>query len=163
MAADGVGPPGDARSDTADAGRDAEPADTRADSLPPDLRVPVPCTPPGPTYQVSASDVVDLMQTRCDGSRCHVGGFAAGLDMRREVFFDNTVGIPSNNSPLLRIHPGQPSRSFLYLKLTGQQAGAGRRMPSGGPYLGSAELSLVRRFIEDCAHEGAVAGAAVGP
>jgi hypothetical protein len=57
------------------------------------------------------------------------------------------VNHPSVENPsLMRIAPGDPANSYLYRKIVGAGV-TGDRMPQGGPYLGDAQIKLVRDWI----------------
>lgn len=117
----------------------------------------VPCTPKRAAYTVDFAAMVQVASDSCAGTSCHVGGGeAGGLQLDPPGFYANTVGVKAKNSPLLRVHPGRPDKSYLYRKLTGQATFS--RMPLGGPYLDEQTVALFREWIEDCASENAVAG-----
>lgn len=122
---------------------------------------PIPCTPKRDTYTVDYVTLVEMAQQTCGGTKCHIGGDSAGLALDAADFYANTVGVPSKNSPLLRIHPGLPNKSYLFLKLTGQ--GTFNQMPIGKPPLDDATITLFREWIEDCAAENAEKGAPTQP
>ena len=103
-----------------------------------------PMEPPAATVSY-ASDVQPIYDANCVG--CHGDGGNAGLDLRPGLSFTNLVRIPSTESGLARIEPGEPENSWLYLKITGQQS-FGDQMPPGSPL--SADMTdLVRTWIEE--------------
>lgn len=103
-----------------------------------------PVEPPTPTVSY-ASDVQPIFDASCVG--CHGAGGNAGLDLRASVSRGNLVEVVATESSLLRIEPGSPQDSWLYLKLTGQHD-VGDIMPPGGG-LGSDTVDLVRVWIEE--------------
>jgi hypothetical protein len=112
---------------------------------------PAPATPGGggglvdPPVGVSwAGDIQPILDNNCIG--CHGAGGSAGLDLRSGVSHGNLVGVPSTESSLNLIEPGDPDQSWLYLKITGQQD-VGDVMPPGVP-LGDATIDLVHDWIE---------------
>lgn len=112
---------------------------------------PDPATPGGgggvvdPPVGVSwAGDIQPILDDNCIG--CHGAGGSAGLDLRSGVSHGNLVGVPSTESALNLIEPGDPDQSWLYLKITGQQD-VGDSMPPGGS-LGDAAIDLVHDWIE---------------
>ena len=87
---------------------------------------------------------------------CHVqGGAQGGLALYPDAWA-STVGVRSAQSPLLLVDPGKPDASYLYLKLTGKHLaaeGAGELMPSPQAPLATAEIELIRRWIEQGARK----------
>lgn len=80
----------------------------------------------------------DLVFAGCQGgpeSACHALG-EADTHLRLGAGGD-LVGVPSFERPeLLRVAPGDPTRSYLYLKVLGDGGFDGGRMPLDGPYDG---------------------------
>jgi hypothetical protein len=67
-----------------------------------------------------------------------------------------TVRVPAAQAPLARIAPGEPQRSYLYLKVTRDYraaGGTGWKMPIGFVPLTEAEVATIRRWIERGAPE----------
>lgn len=83
---------------------------------------------------------------------CHPG-VNSSLDLRAEVSYDNLVGIEALLDPTLyRVIAGDPSTSFLYLKLGGDPVtadipGIGTRMPPRSPPIAAEDLATVRDWI----------------
>ncbi len=98
------------------------------------------------------TDVAPLLSANCATIGCHLAPFAnEGLDLfTPENVRGQTVGVPSTQSSLLRVVPGRPSQSYLWLKLLGTQAsvgGSGSRMPSAAQGLDDDELAQVRAWV----------------
>ncbi|HWP64413.1 MAG TPA: hypothetical protein VNO26_00690 [Candidatus Limnocylindria bacterium] len=99
-------------------------------------------------------------QAACHGSSPGEGG----LDLRREHAYANLLEVPSTGSAEVRINPGGPRRSSLWLKLAAATAPGsvtigGSPMPSGLPPISEDELEAVRLWIYAGAPEtGVVAG-----
>jgi len=97
-----------------------------------------------------SSDIVPLLKSRC--VMCHMPGAELGeLALHPRGGHSNLVSVPSSQSTLMRVEPGQPEASYLYLKLVGNHSevgGSGERMPFGESPLGDTELELIRRWIE---------------
>jgi len=78
------------------------------------------------------------------------GGVVLSTDYH--AAYGNLVGVPSRQSPLKRVEPGQPEASYLYLKLTDAHlaaGGEGEPMALGAWPLDEDQLELVRRWIAD--------------
>lgn len=89
--------------------------------------------PPEPLVAYTDDEVGELFLRRC--SPCHIRNAEAGLNFRG-AFLQAIVDVPSTQSRLPRVAPGDRMGSYIYLKLTGQQrtaGGRGRPMPSRGP------------------------------
>ncbi len=96
--------------------------------------------------------VADILYLNCAISGCHLAPFTnEGLDFTTpEVSREGTVAIPARQSPLLRVSPGRPSRSYLWHKLEGTHeavGGSGDRMPQGEDPLPAEARLAVRTWI----------------
>ena len=95
-------------------------------------------------------DVLPILTQRC--FMCHVqGAEQGGLSLYPESW-SQLVGVPSSEAKMKRVEPGAPERSYLYLKLMGQQAaagGSGVRMPIQQDPLSEKELDLFKRWISE--------------
>jgi hypothetical protein len=92
---------------------------------------------------------------------CHSGGeFAAGgLDMKADPYHTlvgtRPVAGACESSPMMRVDPGQPDQSLVYLKvlakLEGKAAPCGDVMPLGvdRPSLTADEVDAIRSWIEE--------------
>ena len=93
-----------------------------------------------------------LLQSRCAMPGCHLGPDSMkGMRMEAGQIYRSTVNVPSRTDPgLLRLAPGAPDRSLLYLKLLPQEQGhyRGPRMPLSMNPLTPEEIVLVRQWIE---------------
>ena len=78
---------------------------------------------------------------------CHGGVVPdAGLNLQQGMSFANLVNVPSTQTNLLRVVPGDPEASYLIHKLEGRASIVGHRMPPP-PFLSNAEIALVRGWI----------------
>jgi hypothetical protein len=85
----------------------------------------------------------------CAFSGCHGGDSPSeGLSLIAGEAYDEIVNVPSNQSGLDLIEPSHPENSYLYLKVTGDEAISGSRMPRGGAALSQQLLDLLRDWIE---------------
>jgi len=85
----------------------------------------------------------------CSSFGCHDPGvMQAGMTLVAGRSYDMIVGRPSSERPqLLRIAPGDPASSYLYLKITGAQGIDGDRMPQALSPLPDAQIRLIRDWI----------------
>lgn len=75
---------------------------------------------------------------------------SAGLNLREGVAYQAIVGVAARNKAgALLVIPGDPDSSYLVQKLEGAPGIVGERMPrTGGPYLTSGQLLVLRRWIQ---------------
>jgi hypothetical protein len=130
-----------------------------------------------PSPQTSASSYEQLqakvLSKSCATSGCHVAGSQmaaeSGLVLEPSVAYANLVGVAPKNpaakeNGLLRVMPGSPDSSFLFIKVTdpGHHAGYGSRMPLGGDRLTNGQIEFIRQWIAAGAPKtGVVADAAL--
>lgn len=102
-------------------------------------------------------DIQPIFEQRC--SNCHVdhGGSPLGdLDLDPKWSWDNLVLQQSVGDPdVLRVLPGEPLASSLFLKVNCDNPGFGSRMPLGRPPLPLAEQALIFDWIAAGAPAGA--------
>ena len=98
-----------------------------------------------------SKDVVPLLGTYCVA--CHMTGQEAGeIALHPKAAYDALVGVASRESTLKRVEPGDPAKSYLYLKLTDAHlaaGGSGEPMPMGNYPLPEEQVELVRQWIEE--------------
>jgi mono/diheme cytochrome c family protein len=96
-------------------------------------------------------DVLPILSQRC--VMCHIPGAAQGDLALYPDAWANIVNVPSEQSDLLQIDPGNPDDSYFYLKLTDEYlaaGGSGEVMPP--PQQGSLrpeEIDTIRAWIEE--------------
>ena len=92
-----------------------------------------------------------LWLDRCDV--CHLsGGAAGGLNLDAPGSDRNLVDVPSGQNPaFIRVVPGDPLASLLFLKLNCDDPGLGSRMPMGGEPLNPS----FQRYVFDWIANGA--------
>ncbi len=122
-----------------------EHADPLADEEPP---------PSGDDVKFSTIQTT-VFNTSCALSGCHTGTFPPqGLDLSEGQAYANLVNVNSQEEPTLkRIEPGDPDKSYLFLKITGAPGIRGGRMPLGRDPLSDAQIDLIRQWIEEGAQE----------
>lgn len=75
---------------------------------------------------------------------------ASGLNLREGVAYNSLLGVASRGKPgAVLVIPGDPENSYIVQKLEGAPGIVGERMPrTGGPYLTSGQLLVLRRWIQ---------------
>lgn len=100
-------------------------------------------------------DLVPVLRTQC--ATCHLTGQEAGnMKLHPAAARASLVAVQSVESPLRRIEPGDPARSYLMHKLDGTHldaGGSGDRMPFGQPQLDEATRERFRAWIAAGAHD----------
>jgi len=90
----------------------------------------------------------EIFNSTCATQFCHdAASHNENLDLSEGAAYANLVNVQSVESNLLRVAPGDPTNSFLVVKLTGPPLGQGSRMPSGLPPLSADQIQLVRDWI----------------
>ena len=128
------------------------------------LTAPSPTVPPDVTATASpsptATEIVTLADVQsqvftpnCLTAFCHTStAQAGGLMLEDGASFAALVNVPAvnfaaMNAGLVRVQPGDPDASFLYIKLTAPSLPHGSRMPMGQPPLSDNLIALVRDWI----------------
>ena len=94
-----------------------------------------------------------IFSASCTDLACHSSLVQAGnLVLEAGKAHDQLVGVSAVNpaaqqAGLLRVKPGDPSNSFLVIKLTGPTVVQGSPMPLGKPPLTAAQVQLIRDWI----------------
>jgi hypothetical protein len=125
-----------------------------------------PCDKFDSTWEAIQTVVFD--RHGCTDQTCHGSATGAassgGLNLSRDVAYENLVNVFSELGQMDRVEPGSPTNdSFLYRKLAAKTKGLagvpGTPMPQGLPALSTDELEAVRLWIQYSAQkEGVVAG-----
>lgn len=98
------------------------------------------------------ADVLPIFEAHC--AVCHSPGRTAdrlGISMRLTAAesYSSTVNQASSQSPaFLRVVPGDPENSLLYLKVSMDQPPIGNRMPLACSKLDPAELAAIYEWIK---------------
>ena len=103
--------------------------------------------PTGPTFDEVYDSVV---AGRC--APCHTQTISGGLSMANaDVAFANLVNQLAQTEACagrIRVIPGDSFNSVIHGKVSGINL-CGSRMPFGGPYLGDADIALIRNWIDN--------------
>lgn len=101
---------------------------------------------PGPDPVSFVDRIQPIFDAHCTG--CHGAGGNGGLDLRSPQSHGNLVGVQATGYAALRVAASDPGASVLYDKVLGGGM-YGDRMPFGGPYLSSAQIESIRRWIAE--------------
>lgn len=99
-----------------------------------------------------SGSVQPIFTASCALSGCHAGASPQeGMNLSSGQAYDDIVNVPSNQSSLDRVEPGQPDDSYLVHKIQGTQGGTvggtGEQMPLEGCCLSSAQIATIREWI----------------
>ncbi len=105
-------------------------------------------TGPAPAPTLSSLQAT-IFTPRCAVPGCHLQpGAALGMDLSEGMTWGNVVDVRSVEVPaFVRVAPGDPSNSYLYLKVTGDPRILGERMPFGGPPLPAGDIESLAEWI----------------
>jgi len=106
---------------------------------------------PAAGEQFFDENVLPIFQNHCGLSGCHrTLPVAADLDLRDTQAFASLVNVRSSvfaQNGLLRVAPGVPDSSLLFLKVSEDNPPTGVRMPRVGPVLSTAQIETIRSWI----------------
>jgi hypothetical protein len=94
-----------------------------------------------------------IFNTTCIDSFCHdLQGMSGNLVLIEGQSYANLVGVVPQNvnamqNGLLRVDPGNPTNSFLLVKVTNPTLLQGNRMPLAKPPLSAAQIKLINDWI----------------
>ena len=107
---------------------------------------------PRPADADAFQAVGKILQARCAMPACHGGLKAAeGLRLETAHVYRTAVNVPAHSDrALVRVSPGDPDGSLLYLRLLEPSHGhyRGPRMPKGMAPLSDDEIAQIRRWID---------------
>jgi mono/diheme cytochrome c family protein len=94
----------------------------------------------------------EILVPRCATSACHSGNPPpnAPVSLDADRAWQELVGVPAQQAPLALVEPGDPSRSYLVLKLRGTASdvgGLGTPMPINDELLTEAQLLAIEAWI----------------
>ncbi len=99
-------------------------------------------------------DIQPILNQYC--VMCHLPGAEQAELILYPDAWSQLVGISSSQSELSRVNPGNPGKSYLYLKLIGTQdteGGSGLQMPFQQNPLGPSQIEMIRSWIEQGAEK----------
>ena len=107
----------------------------------------------GALTEATLAQVSEVFAVSCAFSGCHSGGDpAAGLSLEGD-FAARIVGVASEQrSDLKLVDPGNPNKSYLLIKVRGDDAIISQRMPPGNP-LSAEQVEIIRAWIASGAKE----------
>jgi len=118
------------------------------------------CAAPEPPVPPQLSAIEErIFVPNCTFSSCHGEGGAGGsLTLTPGQAFAQLVSHACNDAQaradgLLRVAPGDPAHSFLFLKLHAIDLKYGGRMPQDAPPLSDAQIASIEQWIAEGAQD----------
>ena len=107
----------------------------------------------GSRTEATLAEVSEVFAVSCVTSGCHSGGDpAAGLSLEGD-FAGRIVGVASEQrSDLKLVDPGNPNKSYLLMKVRGDDEIISQQMPPGNP-LSAEQVEIIRAWIASGAKE----------
>jgi hypothetical protein len=96
-----------------------------------------------------ASDIQEIFARKgCADASCHGSMQEAELDLRAGNSYAHLVSVPSTQTGILRVIPGDADGSYVVMKVEGRAA-VGDRMPLGGIPLDNIDLTNLKNWINE--------------
>jgi hypothetical protein len=120
------------------------------------------CQPPATPTVTLSGNVQPIFNASCAVAGCHVGVVPASeLNLSAGQTFSQTVNVPSTQSNLDLVKPGNPDQSYLVRKVEGGPNIFGTIMPQGCPgaplngaqCLSPDDMAAIRQWISECAQD----------
>jgi hypothetical protein len=83
----------------------------------------------------------------CAAGACHGSAMEADLDLRSGNSYASLIDVPSLQTGVNRVIPGDATNSYLVVKLEGRQT-VGARMPQGGSPLDNIDITNIKNWID---------------
>ena len=107
----------------------------------------------GTLTEATLAQVSEVFAMSCTFSGCHSGGEpAADLSLEGD-FAARIVGVDSGQRPDFKlVDPGNPNKSYLLIKVRGDDEIVSQQMPPGAP-LSAEQVEIIRAWIASGAKE----------
>ena len=107
----------------------------------------------GSRTEATLAEVSEVFAVSCAFSGCHGGEeLAAGLSLEGD-FAERIVGVASEQrSDFKLVDPGNPNKSYLLMKVRGDDEIISQQMPPGNP-LPAEQVEIIRAWIASGAKE----------
>ena len=107
----------------------------------------------GQLTEATLAQVSEIFAVSCAFSGCHSGGEPAGDLSLEGDFAARIVGVDSGQRPDFKlVDPGNPDKSYLLIKVRGDDEMVSQQMPPGNP-LPAEQVEIIRAWIASGAKE----------
>ncbi len=93
--------------------------------------------------------VARILKKNCSVAGCHKGVYPPmDLNLEKSQFVKSLLDIPSQEMPSLKlVNTVNPEKSYLLMKIKGDEAITGKRMPAGSSPLKDSEIKTIQAWI----------------
>ena len=107
----------------------------------------------GQLTEATLAQVSEVFAVSCTISGCHSGGDPAGDLSLEGDFAGRIVDVDSGQRPDFKlVDPGNPNKSYLLIKVRGDDEMVSQQMPPGNP-LSAEQVEIIRAWIASGAKE----------
>jgi len=94
----------------------------------------------------------EIFDETCNAPSCHGSGMKGGLSLTTPNAYRQLIAVPGttdkkNSPPLMRVKPGSPDSSLLFVVITSPDTNQGEIMPKGNERLSPNKVEAIRRWI----------------
>jgi len=109
--------------------------------------------------------VQKIFRTNCSAVGCHQGKYPAmNMSFEPDKIVQSTINVPSKEKPDLKIiNTAEPAKSYLLMKIRGDRAIEGKRMPLNKTPLKDADIQSIQDWINSLKGAPAMAPASQAP
>jgi mono/diheme cytochrome c family protein len=96
----------------------------------------------------------EIFDANCNAPSCHGSGMKGGLSLTAGNSYRQLIGVAGafdkkNIPAILRVKPGTPDSSLLFIKITSPDTSEGELMPKGNDRLSQNKIDAIRQWILD--------------
>ncbi len=94
-------------------------------------------------------NVARILKKNCSVAGCHRGNYPPmNLNLGKDKFIKSLVNIHSQEVPSLKlVDTDNPEKSYLLMKIKGDESITGQRMPPGSPPLKDSEIKIIEDWV----------------
>ncbi len=118
-----------------------------------------------PEEDTTTEDIAQIFKQNCSTTGCHSGRFPAmNLNLEQDKFRESLINASSQQLEHLKlVDPEYPEKSYLLMKIKGDKAIDGVRMPRNAPPLSSMEIETLEKWIRSLKENTAKAEPSAAP
>lgn len=108
-------------------------------------------SPKDPVGGAQEEEIARIFEQNCTAAGCHQGRFPPkNLHLEKDKYRASLLDIPSQELPHLRlIDTEEPEKSYLLMKIKGNMAISGKRMPLNAPSLPEEDIHALENWIRN--------------
>jgi hypothetical protein len=103
------------------------------------------------TGKIPEEEIAQILQQNCSTTGCHQGRFPPmNLNLEKDKYRDSLIRISSQELPHLKlVDTDDPEKSYLLMKIRGNKAISGKRMPLNAPPLQNEDIKAIETWIHE--------------